>query len=297
VVGVFPVKGRGWTLHEMLISLSIMGVVAGLASHAAVAQLRFFEGVVDVSGVRSQVAEVGSIVGAVVWGVSPSDGELLAVQDSALEVVAPTGVAVVCAGGVGSVTVASPEPHGNSLASWDAEPDAGDAVRLFVSDSSGTSWLNATVASPPSPGTACPGFSAVSATRQIQLREPIVIPTGAVLRFMRRMRLSLYRASDSRWYFGIREWNVALQRFNAIQPVAGPVLAYSANPALTGLGFRYHAPDGTPLEDPVEASRVAAISVTTRSEATRPVRISGRVGSSDRYVDSTSVTISLRNAR
>jgi hypothetical protein len=286
----------GWTLHEMLISLGIMGVVAALAAHAAVAQLRFFQGVGDVTAVRSQVAEVGAIVAAVVWGVAPSDGEILVAQDTALEVAAPVGVAVACAGGMGSLSVAAPEPRGNSLAASDAGPDADDTARLFVSDSSGSTWLNVTVASSPTPGAWCPAFPEASATRHVQLREPIQVPVGSVLRWTRRIRLSLYRASDSRWYLGAREWNVSSRRFNTIQPVAGPLLAYSGDASRTGLRFRYSASDGVQLEPPVDPARIAAITIVTRGEARRPVRMSGRVAA-DRYIDSSTVTVALRNAR
>jgi hypothetical protein len=282
----------------MLISLAVMGVVTGLAAHAAVAQLRFFQGVGEVTAVRGQVTEVGAIVAAVLWGVSPADGELLAATDSAIEVSAPFGAAVVCAGGPGTLTLAAPEASGNTLASTDDLPEAGDAAKLFIADSTGGGWINVSMASPVSTGAPCPGFPAAARTWQLQLREPIVVPSGAVLRWTRRIRLSLYRASDTRWYLGVRDWNVAAQRLNTIQPVAGPLLPYSSDAAQSGLRFRYAEPDGGALTTPGDLARVAAISVTVRADAKRPVRMPGLAQTArGRYTDSSAVTIALRNAR
>lgn len=282
----------------MLISLAVMGLVTGLAAHAAVAQLRFFQGVGEVTAVRGQVTEVGAIVAAVLWGVSPADGEILAATDSAIEISAPFAAAVVCVGGTGSLTTAAPEPVGNTLASADDVPEAGDVARLFIADSNGAGWVNVTMASSASAGGPCPGFPAVGRTWRLQLREPIVVSAGAVLRWTRRIRLSLYRASDARWYLGAREWNVASQRLNTIQPVAGPLLSYSADGTRSGLRFRYAGFDGGELTSPIEFARVASISVTARADAKRPVRMPGLAASeAGRYSDSIAVTIALRNAR
>ena len=108
----------------------------------------------------------------------------------------------------------------------------------------------------------------------------------------------MYRASDTRWYFGVRDWNVATQRLNTVQPVAGPLLAYSADAARSGLRFRYADADGGELTAPFEHGRVATISVTARADSKRPVRMPG-IAASDtaRYRDSCLVTIALRNAR
>jgi len=282
----------------MLISLAVMGLVTSLAAHAAVAQLRFFQGVGEVTAVRGQVTEVGAIVAAVLWGVSPADGEILAATDSAIEVAAPFAAAVVCAGGTANVTAAAPAASGNTLAAADDMPEVGDAARIFIADSSGAAWVNVSMASSVSTGAPCPGFPAVSRTWQLQFREPIAVPAGAVIRWTRRVRLSLYRASDTRWYFGVRDWNVAMQRLNTIQPVAGPLLPYSTDAARSGLRFRYSDSDGGELTPPFDFERVAAISVTARADARRPVRMPGVATTEPgRYRDSSTVTIALRNAR
>jgi hypothetical protein len=124
------------------------------------------------------------------------------------------------------------------------------------------------------------------------------VPAGTALRFLRPLRLSLYRASDNRWYLGAKDWNGAAQRFNAIQPLAGPLQPYSADPTKTGLHFGYRDSQDAELPEPVETNRIASVTIVARGESTRPVHVAGlSSASSGRYLDSTAVTIGLRNSR
>ena len=52
---------RGWTLHELLISLGVMGGVIALAAHAATTQLRFFAHASENTALRNQVEQATSI--------------------------------------------------------------------------------------------------------------------------------------------------------------------------------------------------------------------------------------------
>lgn len=286
-----------WTVHEMLVSLCVMGVVAGLASHAAVAQLRFFGGAGEILAVRAQLGEVGTIVAAVLWGVSPSDGEVLAARDSALEVSAPIGAAVVCDGAPGRVTIAAPDAADPSFAAFDEAPKPGDVARVFIADSIATGWVSVTLASAPNSVPDCPGLAAATRGWMLLLREPVVIPGGTVLRLARPMRLSLYHASDSEWYLGVRDWNVTAQRLNTIQPVAGPLLPYSQDAARSGLRFAYYDATGAALSEPINLALIAAVSVVARADSRRPVRMPGIKSTSPTYSDSATTWVALRNAR
>ena len=184
----------GWTLHEMLISLCVMALAAGLAAHAAVVQLRFFRGAGEMIAVRGQNSAVGAVMAASLWGVSPAAGDIQFASDSAIEVRSAIGSSVVCDGAAGRVTVPAAEPIGNSLSGFDTLPDAGDIVDAWVADSLGAGWMRATVASAATGGGPCLAFPQFLATLVIALREPLVLPAGALLRFSRPMRLSHYRA-------------------------------------------------------------------------------------------------------
>lgn len=287
---------RGWTLHEMVVSLAVMGLVIGLTSHLAVGQLRHFRGMGDVAAVRSQVHEATTIVATALWGVSPSLGDVTFAADSALELRVPVGVAVVCQGDTGRALVAAPAPAGNALASFDVTPEAGDVASLLIADSLGSTWLRATVASPPVPGIQCPALPAAASGWRLSFLEPLVIPSGSVLRFTRPMRFNLYRSSDSRWYMGARDWNVAAARLNGVQPVAGPLDPYNHDQARTGLGFRYFDADGAELVIPFDPARIARVDVSARSTTSRPVKVAGLAVMPDgTVVDSITTTIAVRN--
>ena len=127
------------------------------------------------------------------------------------------------------------------------------------------------------------------------MREPLLVTTGAALRLTRRMRMSLYRASDDRWYLGVKDWNGAAQRFNTIQPVAGPLQPYSADPQRTGLRFEYRDAAGSILPSPAEPGLIATIAVVARGESVRPVKLAGLLSSAaPRYADSLAIAVALR---
>lgn len=270
-----------------------------LAAHAALSQLRFFVGVGEIVALRGQIGHAATIVARALWAVSPGAGDIVVALDSALELHATIGSAVVCDGMIGRVTIAAPAAsEGNALAAFLESPEPGDQVRVFFDDSLGTGWLTLQIASAPVAGAACLAFPQVADTWTLDLREPVALPVGAVLRFTRPLRLSLYRASDSRWYLGAKDWNGTTGRFNTVQPVAGPLRPYSVNADRTGLQLVYRDASGAVLDAPVDAQRIASVTITTRGESLRPVRVRGIAASAaDGYGDSVSVALAPRNAR
>lgn len=281
----------------MLISLCVMGIAVGLASQAAVVQLRFFRGAGEIIAMRGQAGAVGAIVAATLWGVAPTAGDILFASDSALEVRTAVGSAVVCGGSPGRVTIPASTPRGHALSAFHATPDAGDVADVYVQDSTGAGWIRATVAAAAIAGGACTGFPQTASTLILALREPLLLPAGSVLHLSRPIRLSHYRASDGQWYFGARDWNGSSQRLNTIQPVAGPLEPRSADAAQSGLVFRYLDASGNDLGPSPNVDRVVAITVLTRARTKRPVSVAGLGNRGLRASDSSSTTIALRNAR
>lgn len=289
---------RGFALHELLISLTVLSGVLALATHFSLGQSRFFRGVADVSSLRSQLGQAGEILGGVLWSMSPANGDLRVALDSAIEIRLTTGSAVVCASGAGRVVVPAPVPGGGHVfAAFARTPATGDVVTALFSDSAGTTWLSARVAAPPEEGPGCPALAGVQESWDIVLTEPITVPPGAVLRFLRPLRVSLYRAGDQRWYLGARDWNGEADRFNTVQPLAGPLRSWSSNPDSSGLRFLYRDAAGVELSFPVDPSRVASITVVGHGVVERAVLIQGLGRAGDRHADSITVTTGLRNSR
>jgi hypothetical protein len=288
------VKRGGWTLHEMLISLSVMAVAAALASHAAVVHMRFFRGAGEIIAARGQIGAVGSVFGATLWGIAPGAGEILFASDSAVEVLRPVGSSVVCESQPGRITLPAPQDSGNTLSAFESAPETGDAIAVFVDDSVASGWLRATIASVEDGS--CVAFPQPGAALALILVQPLAFPTGSPVRVLRPVRLSHYRASDGLWYLGVRDWNGATQRLNTIQPVAGPIEPHSGDQGKSGLVIRYFDSSAVELQPP-DPMRVALVSVLARGRSRRPAIVAGMVRKSIAFIDSTETMIALRNAR
>jgi hypothetical protein len=287
---------RGWTLHELIISLGVMAGVIALAVQMAVGQLRFFRGIGEIASLDGQLWQAAATAATVMWEASAAGGDIVVALDSAMELRAAIGTAVVCGSSPGRVTIPAPSAVRNTLSAFLSMPDADDAVFALLEDSLGQTWLTFRVASSPSVADGCVSFPSV-APWTFELREQIAIPIGTVLRFARPLRLSLYRASDNRWYLGARDWNVAAQRFNSIQPVAGPLEPYSADPSKTGLRFAYFDAAGAELSEGSDTRRIASVGISARGKSIRPVRIAGMARHAPAYADSVTLIVGLRNAR
>jgi hypothetical protein len=288
---------RGFSVHELLISLGVLGGVLALATHFAFEQQRFFRGVSDVAAVHSQLTQAGDLLGGVLWSISPPT-DLVVAGDSAIEVRAGTGTAVACGGSAGQVVIAPPGgASGPVFSAFTRTPGFGDDVHVLFADSLGTGWLRFHVAEAPRTEGGCPGLEGVYQGWTIRLLELVAIPVGAVLRFTRPMRFSLYRSSDGRWYLGARDWNAALAQFNTVQPIAGPLEAWSPAPEATGLRFAYFDRAGRPLPDPVDPRLVWRITIVLRSATRNAVRVPGLSRYGEPFADSLATAVALRNAR
>jgi len=288
---------RGFTLHELLISLTVMGGVLSLAAHMAMSQLRFFRGASDVVALREQLGASVAVAASALSGASSAAGDIVVAQDSALEFHMAIGTAVVCGGNVGSIQIATPSTNpGNATSSFVESPEPGDAAHAFLSDSLGDSWITLHVTTAPVSSGYCPALL-VGPAWLVAFREPITVPPGTVVRFTRPFRLSLYRASDSRWYLGAKDWNGDAERFNTIQPLAGPLRSYSPNPNATGFRFDYFDASGAALVPPFDVRDIAGVALVARAAAMRPIDVPGLASRARAFADSARAFVALRNVR
>lgn len=282
----------GWTLSEMIVSLSVGGLVVALAGGAALGQLRFFQGVTEVGAARSQVWQAASITANVLRDVAtPADIHMA--SDSAIEMSLTIGSAITCSADTAGITVPKPATlPGHTLSAFLESPQSGDRVHVLVADSLGELWMNLSAAGPAA-ATRCARVEWSTDALRLPLAEPFAIAAGAHVRITRRARISLYRAADQRWYIGYREWNPNLNRFNVIQPVAGPLLPYAKDGRRSGLAFEYRDAAGSVVA-PVSTDRIALVSVTTRGESRRVVRAPGLLSeSAPLYSESATISVAL----
>lgn len=290
---------RGWTLHEMLLSMTVIGVILTVAVQVSVSQQRLFRGASDVASVHSQAGGAAAIAASLLRNVAPQAGDIVVAVDSAIEIQAPIGTAVVCGSAPGSITIPSSAPaSGNALGSFIEPPEADDRVLAYWEDSLPGAWRDFTATEPALAGDVCSLSLPASSTWRIALREAAAPPVGSAVRMTRGLRLSLYRASDGFSYLGARDWNGDSQRFNTIQPVAGPLDPYSADKTRTGLLFSFRDRAGVELPMPVEVGRIASVRIVARGLSRRPVRVAGiRTGEGDVLRESVTLSVAPRNVR
>ncbi len=296
---------RGLSLVELVVVIALAGLVGTTIIGTISRQQRFYRGASDLLHVREGVRDAMDVLSSNVRAMSVADTIRLA-ADSAIEFFATIGASVVCRVAGTDVGLPAARASGNSLSAFRAEPDTGD-LALFHIDSAGVSerWERHRISGfvPQSLAASCPTASQLSQQSDLDagargfaltLSIPVSgdVKPGAVVRFIRRQRYSLYRAGDSHWYLGYRGCNaIGPPACGTVQPVSGPYRAYSRDHRTSGLLFEYFGHAGQALDATVAPLSIARVDVTARSESeTSPGGPFSRM-----IADSATTSIALRS--
>ena len=294
---------RGVSLVELIVAITIGGVVLALVSSISVRQQRLYADVAARSALNAQLRQAETILPIELRGVAARAGDIREARDTSIEFLATLSSAVVCDTQPGALVLAPADAHHTTFASYLTSIAAGDTAWLFVATDSADYWRPLTVLQS---GAALPGScgrlgprltgSLLTASR-IVVRLASPAPTeeaiGSVLRVTRPVRYSLYKGGDGRWYLGQRDWNVLTGRFNTVQPVSGPFLS----PSGRGLVFEYFDSAGTQLGVPVANTKaIASIRASMRGQSSTIMRAFAR-GAQGKSADSASLAVALRNRR
>ena len=223
-------RTRGFTLIELAVVILILGVAGAAIGMTLLRQQRFYRGASELMYARQGVRDAMEVLSTDIRGLSFADTVRI-LADSAMELFANIGSSVVCQSMGSEVglpgAVSSP---GNTLSAFLFEPDTGD-IALFYRDlaesiggdstDSGSRWERHRIhgfssrvlanACPeatglaPSDGSSGNGSTGFVVTLESPLSEHV--GAGAPVRFVRRGRYSLYKASDGDWYLGYRRCN------------------------------------------------------------------------------------------
>jgi hypothetical protein len=299
---------RGLSLAELVVVIALAGLVGAAIIGTITRQQRFYRGASELLYAREGVRDAMEVLSADVRGMSVADTVRLA-ADSAIEFFATTGASVVCQIVASDVGLPPSHSSGNSLSAFRAEPDTGD-LALFRTDSAGVkeSWERHRISgfAPQSLVSSCPLASRLSQQSDLDagatgftvtLATPVSseVKPGAVVRFIRRQRYSLYRASDGEWYLGYRRCNaVGASACGAVQPVSGPYRAYNRNPRVTGLLFEYFGATGQAVDAAAASLATARVDVTARSESEH--QLPGGGPFSRLIADSGTISVAIRSS-
>jgi type II secretory pathway pseudopilin PulG len=293
----------GLSLLELVAVIALAGLVGGTITATITRQQRFYRDAAETLYARESVRDAIAVLSTDIRSASAADTIRLR-ADSAIEFFAAIGTSVVCQTAGNEVGLPAAHAAGNSLSGFLIEPDTGD-LALFRADSTGAAegWDRYRISgfTSRSLGSSCPAASRFSQSSDfaagvtgfvVTLTTPLRggVKPGTPVRFIRRARYGLYRASDGGWYLGYRRCNaIGLSACGVVQPVSGPYRGYSADPAATGLLFEYYDAAGRPLGSAASPLSVARVDVTARTEN---VASGWRLG---RISDSATTSIAIRN--
>jgi type II secretory pathway pseudopilin PulG len=252
----------GVTLAELLVALTLSGIVLGTASSSLLRQQRTAS---VVSGSAATAAQLRAATGAVAAELGPlaaGSGDLIPADASdttlGLRTLVTSGAA--CDHVVGGAAFARDDAE--SVTSAGRAPRAGDSLWWYAGAATG--WRGRPIVATDSVDMPCLlTGTPTQPTRRVIVGGVDTIPLGAYLRVTRRARYAFYRSGDGSWQLGLHEWVPETARFAPPQPLAGPfVMRAGAERS----GFRYFDGAGSELragELSGQTARVARVRVTT----------------------------------
>lgn len=294
-------RRRGASIIELMIALTIFGLVMAGVTSAISEQTRFQAGAQRVVASQRSLRQIGDLLPSELRALGTGAGDIYAMNASSVDLRVTTGSSVVCtiAGGGGSVTIPPVQlATGVPLTSWRDVPATGDSLFIFDEGASPArnddTWRAYRLSGPPASAQSCPtstGFTRTAGEAAAGMRLtvtpaiPVSTVVGAPIRFFRPARYALATGADGRWYLGYTECSAGC---GTLDVVAGPVRP----PSGQGIGFTFRDSLGA-----VTANRadVAFVELVLRTDGA-PVGERSRMRSGA-LSDSLRVSISVRNPR
>jgi prepilin-type N-terminal cleavage/methylation domain-containing protein len=298
---LMPNRRLGVTLLEVVVALTLFGVVATLMLTVLRGQQRFHVGALQVIDTKRSAHQAVDLLYGELRGASGAD--LYAISDSSITFRATHGASAICAVDSSRTSVTlppAPTAEGLGFSAFLAMPRAGDSLLVFDPGDAPTAeddrWRSHVLTTDPSGGL-CPLRPFGLATRAAEVATGIgltVAPAltasvfvGSPVRFFRPASYSLYRSSGAEWMLGYS--TCAAGTCTVRQPLSGPYLPFASD-GTGGVAFRYFDALGAPTSD---RSRIVRVDVVTRARSASVLDVAHVRG--QRYHDSLAVTIALRN--
>lgn len=292
---------RGVTLVELVVALTLFGIVAAIMLTMVRQQHRFHIGSLEIIETKRSAQQAIDLLYGELRAAGNAD--IYSVSDSSIGFRTTLGTSHICAIDTARTVIVLPRARAARparLSVFLAMPGAGDSLFILdpgdPTDGDDDRWHSHVLTTAVGGGT-CPlrpfGLAATSmetAGLAIGIAPALtehVVP-GAPVRFFRPASYSLYRSTGAAWMLGYS--SCAAGACTARQPLSGPYLPFATRGA-GGVAFDYFDRDGASTADP---SRVARISVIARARSTSTLDV-GHLRR-QRYHDSLAMTISLRNS-
>lgn len=291
---------RGASILELMITLTIFGLVMAGVTSAIVEQTRFQAGAARVVGSQRSLRHISDLLPSELRALGTGAGDIYAMSASSIDLRVTTGSSVVCsiAGTRMSVTIPPVQLATTlPLTSWRDVPVIGDSLFIFDEGLSSArnddTWRpylltgNLTAGSCPTASgfTRSSSEAAAGLTIAVATAIPATTVAGAPVRFYRPARYALATGADGRWYLGYTECKAGC---GALEAVAGPISA----PSGQGISFTFRDSLGAVTATPAQVALVElAIHTNGAPVGERSPLRSGALA------DSLRVSVSIRNPR
>jgi len=287
-------RRAGFTLVELIIAITVAGVVVGSIYRVLQGNQRFYAAQSLIIEIQQNIRAVVQVLPGDLRELDAGDGDIIAMSDTAITIKAMRGLAVTCTApnvGTGQVTIRNTQTFG--YRGMDATRDS---VLVFrdgnINLTADDMWLRAPIAGTAS-GTCADGTAGTQLTLTGMVGGTALLGPngttsdqgvllGAPLRSFEVLNYRLYNDGTGMWWLGIR--NFSGGAWSSTSPIAGPLRAND------GLNFQYRDRLGNVTAVP---ANVAQILLTVRGRSVAPINIPGRP--SGYYEDSLSTRIALRN--
>ena len=208
---------RGFTLIELMLSLSMLSVVSATLYRLLWSSQQLTRAQSDRISLQSTVRGAALVVGAELRELSSAPGgsavenDILSLGAHALSYRAMRGFGYTCQGLTGSLRIA------RNVFTGFRDPQAGrDSVLIFAPGlvSSADSGWSALAITGVSTAGSCPGGSAFT----VSTGAAVAVPAGTPVRIFEPMQLAAYESGNESW-LGMR----SLATGESIQPLFGPL--------------------------------------------------------------------------
>lgn len=321
---------RGFTLAELMIVATLMGIIGSLLTAVLVRQQRFHRAVASLADARARMRDIETILPTDMRSISSVANDIFDFSTNSIQFRAFIGASVLCAYVPGQSTIIELPPKsmvvptlasnnvGTVLTAWINPPVPGDVVFLYNDSVSAgnaddfwgqftiTDTASATSFSP----NACLSSNSIpliqagdDATTRYRLTlnaapDQTQIRIGAPIRFAREVRYSGYQEVDNQWYVGYQtctpSGTTAPGTCGTREVLAGPIMPVTDDTLTSGLFFVFRNQTGGIVTTTAADTTIASISVGIRTTSESLRRSSGAT-SSIAGGDSLRFVVGIRN--
>ena len=293
-------RPSGVTLVELVVALTLFGVVATVMLTILRGQQRFHTGSLEIIDTRRSVQQAIDLLYGELRATSAAD--IYSITDSSIAFRSVIGASHLCAIDSTRSSLILPATRSRRLpplSSFLTLPRAGDSLLIFdpgeAPEPDDDAWHRHVLLADPGSGICPPrpfGLAAdaiEAAGSSIQVAPPLAqtATVGSPIRFFRPASYSLYRGSGATWMLGYSSCDAGT--CTARQPLSGPYLPFATG-GEGGIAFTYFDIDGAPTPAPARVARIDVVARARSASALDAGHVRG-----ERYRDSLAATIALRN--